>query len=196
MRVSRDLYVRGDIGQFIDNVLDSVDWVVDRDDLARIKYFKPMSGVYDFGDDYENSIERYRGDVAIFNNYLRSKEAANRLEEAITELGSSGVWINDKSLSDMTDQLFGKRISVSYMPKLIARHGYLEMVNSYNVGNHGTSNEKTKETVRVIMEAANRLEQSGRKVSKVNIALESEMHLRTIQYQFKNVEVLTQNVGL
>ena len=196
MRISRDLYVRGDIAQFIDNVLDAEGWDVERDDIAKIKFFKPMSGVYDFGNDYEGSIERYRADVAIFNNQLRSMESKNRIWEAISELRARGMWINDKSLSEMTFELFGKQISNNYIPKLIARYEFGLLINSLNIENHGTSNEKTKETIRIIMKAASDLRAKGSLVNKSSLAREADLHLQTIYYQFKNVSVLTENLQL
>ena len=100
------------------------------------------------------------------------------------------MWINTESISDISETLFIKRLSVSYIHKLILKHSFSQQIKDFNEFNYGTHNEKTKKTVDVLYAAMDSLKEKGIKVSKSSIARESDLHLQTINYQFNNVESL------
>jgi len=196
MRITTMFSVNRDIGQFIDDVLDEVNWEVKLEDLnSVIRYFKPMPNIFNFDDKTDIELNRYRLHINKFNGELKSKDTMNRLQEAITELGISGEWINPESISDKTEELFKDRVTERNVIHLIREHELKEVIKGYNQENYGTTHERTKETVRTILEAATRIKTRGEEATKRALAEEADIHLRTLNRKLDEVPLLHSNLG-
>jgi len=197
MRITTGHSVKRDIPQFIDDVLDEVDWDITLESLnSIIRYFKPMSGMFDFDDrDSDTELDRYRAHINKFNGELKTKDNMNKLHEAITELGSAGEWINPESISERVNKLFEAELSSDYIIKLIREFDLKAIIKEYNMENYGTVHERTKATVEAILDAAERIRDRGEYPSPDAIAMEADIHLKTLNRKLDDIPMLYENLG-